>query len=284
MRLRPAAEATVGVRHAATPLKARGLGLAAADRLTVDAHGDRCSGPWRMRRARFADAARSIRIVVRARKILAGPAPHRGLNASRARPSDGEASAPTERDGHDHRCQPRTRRGARQQRPRHPSDGSVAPKRVPLGVSLRETPVAHRPASRARRFAARWRTADRGYVVSPAWLVSGSALVVLPPIGPTEADPGLVVHRILTRPGPPWKVPDLVEATWKRSVVNSMTPPSRLSKRSAHGSTAARRSAVRSISAHAASPGCISSSPSSSRRSRPCSAVSPLCNRIPIRS
>ncbi len=70
-----------------------------------------------MRRARFANTAGSTRIVVRVRKIPAGPAPHRAMKASRARPSDDEASAPTERDGHDHRSQARTRCGARQQRP-----------------------------------------------------------------------------------------------------------------------------------------------------------------------
>ena len=97
------------------------MGLAAAGRLRVDAHRDRCAGPWRMRRARFADAARSTRIVVGVRKVPTGPAPHRGMKASRARPSDDEASAPTERDGHDHRCQTRTRCIGRQQRPAHRS-------------------------------------------------------------------------------------------------------------------------------------------------------------------
>ena len=76
------------------------------------------SGSWRRAPARRAAVSR---IVVRERKVPAGPAPHPGMKASRARPSDDEASAPTERDGHDHRCQPRIRCVGRQQRPGHRS-------------------------------------------------------------------------------------------------------------------------------------------------------------------
>lgn len=74
----------------------------AAARLVVVWQSDRCAAAWWIRRTGFADAAGSIRIVVRSGKIVAGCAPYRGMQTGGACPSDDETSARTERDGNDH--------------------------------------------------------------------------------------------------------------------------------------------------------------------------------------